>query len=69
MKLLKTLQSFGIHPKFFGEMRALVEHGTRPSQTLRTRLKQDYKPCLDSLLAELSQPILAKHFPEVTHAR
>jgi hypothetical protein len=61
----RKLGNFGIHPKFFGEMRALVEYGTRPSGELRTRLKhvRNYKTCLDSLLAELSEPVIRQHFP------
>lgn len=61
----RKLANFGIHPKFFGQMRALVEHGTRPGKELLTRLRRvkNYKACLDSLLAELSQPVIQRHFP------
>lgn len=59
------LAIYGIAQEFFGEMRALVENGTRPSKPLRRRLKhaRNYKDCLDSLLTELSRPVLEKHFP------
>jgi len=59
------LRHFGIHPRFFGEFRALVEEGTPPSRELGRRLLcvENYKACLNSLLAELSQPVIQKHFP------
>ena len=61
----RKLGNFGVPPKFFGEMRALVEYGTRPSKELLTRLNhvKNYKTCLDSLLAELSRPFIQQHFP------
>jgi hypothetical protein len=63
--LTEKLSGFGIHPKFHDEMRALVEEGKRPSDELRKRLRhvQNYKACLNSLLAELSKPVIEKHFP------
>lgn len=66
--LEKRLAAFDIAPKFFNEFRALVEGGARPSKELRTRLKHvaNYKAALDSILAELSQPVIAQHFPPQT---
>ena len=59
------LRNFGVHPKFFGEFHALVEQGTPPGRELGARLAcvENYKACLASLLAELSQPVIQKHFP------
>jgi len=59
------LRNFGINPRFFGQLRALIEEGTRPRGELATRLRhvENYKACLDSLLAELSQPVIERHFP------
>lgn len=64
----KKLRDFGIHPRFFDEMHELVEFGTRPGKDLLMRLSRitNYKACLDSLLAELSQPV-AHRFPPITH--
>jgi hypothetical protein len=64
----KKMKGFGIHPKFFAEMRALVEYGTRPGSELLTRLAHvtNYKACFDSLLAELSQPVVHR-FPPIDH--
>lgn len=65
----KKLIAFGIDPKFHAEFHALVERGTPPSHELGVRLERgNYKACLNSILAELSQPVIQKHFPpSVTH--
>lgn len=59
------LRRFGVHPQFFGQLRELVEEGKQPSRELTNRLRhvENYKACLDSLLAELSQPVIQRHFP------
>jgi len=63
--LKRKLRTFDIHPKFDEEFRALIEDGTPPSHELGVRLSSvaNYKACLDSLLAELSQPVIQQHFP------
>lgn len=70
--LESKLTSFGIRPKFHGDFRALVEQGTPPSHELGVRLAtvKNYQTCLDSLMAELSRPVIEKHFsaaPPVDH--
>jgi len=62
--MIDKLKQFGIHPKFHAEFQALVK-GKRPGEELRTRLKhvKNYRACLDSILAELSAPVLQQHFP------
>lgn len=61
------LRVFGVSPSHFGPIRDLVENGTQPSEKLRLRLRRDrrYKAALNSVLAELSQPVIARHFPPV----
>lgn len=61
------LTNYRIDPRFFAEMRSLVEQGTRPSDELRRLLKhtRNYVDCLDSLLTELSRPVIDKHLPSL----
>jgi hypothetical protein len=63
--LEEKLRSHDIAPEYFQEFRDLVEHGKSPSTELRRRLRRvvNYKAALDSLLAELSRPVLQRHFP------
>jgi hypothetical protein len=56
------LRDFGVDERFFGEMRALVEKGTRPCAELRKLLRGKYKACFGSLLLELSKPVIQQHF-------
>lgn len=69
-KLELILSQHGIHPKFWGEIKALVFQGTPTTAELQTRLNyvSNYKTALDTILAELSKQVPFK-FPPPPHCK